>query len=268
MRNGLYVYKGEKYLFKHLEDGTVQLHIANPTRWDSGKFLVRASNRVSTVELRHVLSFKENEDDLVANIEHKKKNQEDLKKLRKSKYIKEADWELYGDHYDSPKRAQEKQYDNRYKLKFITHLSDQIVPTGSVLSFKCFVDGSYPQFAWFKEDMPIVHGRKYYMKAQKGGKVELDVRNITKDDAGEYRLVCKNYANEIETKAKVTVYENPLQKKDPPHFVGTLAGNQVSKKGCLLSVQLIVHVLVVHVLSFQVVVGIVFNEECNPNDLE
>lgn len=213
-----------KYLIKHKENGTVQLLIANPTRWDSGKYAVRATNRVSEAELKYHLSFKENEDELVANIEHKKKNDQDLKKLRKSKYIKEADWELYGDSYESPKKSKDKQYDSRYKLKFITKLSDQIVPTGSVLSLKCFVEGSYPQFAWFKEDMPIVHGRKYYLKAHKDGKVELDVRNINKDDAGVYSLICKNYAGEIETKAKVTVYENPLQKVDPPRFVGAISG--------------------------------------------
>lgn len=227
LRGGLFLKSDGKYLIKHKEDGTVQLLIANPTRWDSGKYVVRATNRVSEAELKYHLSFKENEDELVANIEHKKKNAEDLKKLRKSKYIKEADWLLYGDSYVSPKKSNEKQYDNRYKLKFITHLTDQIVPTGSVLSLKCFVEGSYPQYAWFKEDMPIVHGRKYFIKAHKDGKVELDVRNTTKDDAGQYKLICKNYAGEIETKAKVTVYENPLQKVDPPRFVGAMTGSIV-----------------------------------------
>lgn len=224
----MFIKNDGKFLLKHKEDGTVQLLIANPTRWDSGKYTVRATNRVSDIELKYHLSFKENEDDLVANIEHKKKNADDLKKLRKSKYIKEADWELYGDSYDSTKKSKDKQYDARYKLKFITHLSDQIVPIGSVLTLKCFVEGSYPQYAWFKEDMPIVHGRKYYLKAHKDGKVELNVRNMTKDDAGIYRLICKNYAGEIETKAKITTYENPYQKKDPPHFIGAMSGNNVA----------------------------------------
>lgn len=241
LRQGLFLNNDEKHLIRNHEDGTTELIIICPDRWDSGKYQLRIKNIHGKLQTEHILNFKNSIDDFVAeylqtDVKHKK----ELEKLRKSKYIKEADWELYGDQYTSRRHKPEKQYDKRYMLKFITKLSDQMVSVGSVLTLKCLVDGSYPQFAWYKEDMPIVHGRKYYMKTKRDGMVELDVRNMTTRDAGTYRLVCRNYANEIETKANVTVFENPYQKIDPPLFVSTLEGNMCCVVLCLIYV-LIAH---------------------------
>lgn len=222
-KQGFPLKNSETFTIKNKDDGTCELHLFMPDRWDSGRYLIRATNSVGKAELEHVINWKNTDEDMVEEFLAKKRDDKDLKKIFKSKYIKEEDWECYGVNYKS-KREKEKEVDPKKKLKFITHLSNQTVSVGSVLSMKCFVDGSCPQYLWYKEDMPIVHGRKYYMKTKRDGKVELDVRNVQTSDAGTYYLVCKNWTGEIETKAEVTVYQNPFQKIDPPVFGGTIAG--------------------------------------------
>lgn len=222
-KQGFPLANNDTFTIRNKDDGTCELSLFMPDRWDSGKYLIRATNCVGKAELLHVINWKNTDEDMVEEFLAKKKDDKDLKKIFKSKYIKEEDWECYGINYKS-KREKEKEVDPKKKLKFITHLSNQTVPVGSVLTIKCFVDGSWPQFTWYHEDMPLIHGKKYYTKIYRDGKVELNVRKMQMNDGGTYRLVCKNWTGEIETKCEVTVYQNPFQKIDPPVFIGTLAG--------------------------------------------
>lgn len=226
LKDNQFIQNDEKYTIKNHEDGTCELYILLPHRLDSGKYVIRATNSLGKVELEHIINWKNTDEDMVEEFCGKKKDDRELKKLFRSKYIKEEDWDCYGSGYKSH-RAKKEEVDPRKRLRFITHLKDQVIPAGHHLQLKVLCDGSWPQYGWYKEDMPIVHGRKYHMRIKKDGMVELCIKNMEMSDAGTYRLVCQNYTGKIETKAKVTVFDNPFQKVDPPVFSGTISGKIV-----------------------------------------
>lgn len=223
LKDGLYIVNDLKHFKKYLDDGTCQLFVNSPDFWDSGKYVCRATNRAGEEDCIYVMTVVDPKiKAILAGTDVKKEERITSRHLNDSDIDDDDDDE---ELYKSRRSRLGKEYDYRYKLKFITHLMDKTVREGSDLVYTCYVDGKFPQFQWYKDDMPIVKGRKYRQKTRRDGKVSLRIINITPDDAGVYKLMAKNYAGEIETSAIVTVFNNPYVQFVPPIFTSTVLGN-------------------------------------------
>lgn len=220
-KKGLLLVHNERYVMKHEEDGTCQLIIFGPQKYnDSGRYICRATNRAGEEECLHYMWFrgKDEEDNSAAEYRRTQK----MIKSRHVHYKDEDDWEK--ELYHSKRNEKKEEYDRRYKLTWITKITDKVIPQGSTLKFFAFVDGKYPQFDWYRDDIPLAHGRKYNHVVRKDGKGCLLIYNAQIEDSGTYKLVAKNYANSIESTAKVTVYDCPYTNFEPPLFLNNILG--------------------------------------------
>jgi Immunoglobulin I-set domain len=222
LHNGVYIKKGEKYYITYDEEGHACLHINFPGRFDTGVYTCRADNPLGRADSTVQLNIKNQVEDLVPQYE-----EELAKSKRVEKYSKYVDDELIGyyDKYEyTSKRRNKKIYDYKYRLKFVTKLADQSLSEGADLKFTCYVDGKFPTFTWFKDSIPLIHSRKYRQQVRRDGKVTLQVINVSPIDAGVYKIVASNYAGEIESTAKVTIFENPYVVFVPPTFTNNILG--------------------------------------------
>lgn len=237
--NGTFLHKisGTKYFFRKWDDGRQQLTVFQPRKEDSGRYVCRARNSVDKTDMIYYLNWKNSDEEVIKEFEdklHKK-----IEKPVRSRHLRPRECEYkpedeYLIKWSEERNHHEKEYPFNYKLRFVTHLQDKTVLEGTNLKFTCYVDGKYPQFMWYKDDMPIVQGRKYRQKLRRDGKVTLEVINVTTDDAGVYKIEAKNYAGVILSKSTVAVYQNPYIKFTPPMFASTILGTMILKTGVRL----------------------------------
>ncbi|XP_070504254.1 muscle M-line assembly protein unc-89-like [Chironomus tepperi] len=211
-----------RYHFEHDDDGNCTFTIINPIKnADRGRYVVKAKNHVGEDECQLRVWFRGKEDDDI----HERAEYRRTQKMYKSRHVKEKDEDEWGGElYHSKRLDKQKEYDHRYKLSWLSRITAQTLAQGSTLKFVAFVDGKYPQFDWYYNDIPLVHGRKYRQIVTKNGKGCLIIHNVQPMDSGIYRLVVKNYANSIDCEAKVTVYAYEHKDFDPPLFLNTLTG--------------------------------------------
>uniref|UniRef100_A0A182JCA1 Ig-like domain-containing protein n=1 Tax=Anopheles atroparvus TaxID=41427 RepID=A0A182JCA1_ANOAO len=216
---------GGRLYFRKYSDGRQQLKIFQPSKEDSGRYVCRAKNSVDKTDMVYYLNYKNSDEDVLKVFEdelHKKTEKPIL-----SRHLRPKDCDYNPEDealikWSESRSQHDKDYDFRYKLKFVTQLQDKTVPEGSNLKFTCYVDGKFPLFMWFKDEIPLVQGRKYRQKTRRDGKVTLEIVNVTTEDAGTYKLEARNYAGSIETKSVVSVYENPYTKFVPPIFASNI----------------------------------------------
>lgn len=165
------------------------------------------------------------DDDLHERAEYRR-----TQKMYKSRHVKPKDEDEWPqvELYHSKRLDKQKDYDHKYKLSWLSRPMSQTIAQGSTLKFVAFVDGKYPQFDWYHDDIPLVHGRKYKQMVTKNGKGCLIINNAQPVDSGTYKLVVKNYANSIDCEAKVTVYAYEYKNFEPPLFLNTLSGKMYS----------------------------------------
>lgn len=220
-RRDLLLVQNDRYRMKQNSEGWYQLIIFKPQKYgDSGRYICKAKNSAGEAESVHFVRFQGKEEEEITVDEMRK-----TQKMYQSRHIKhkdEDDWET--ELYHSKRLEAKKEYNRKYKLSWISKLTDQMIPLGSTLKFSAMVDGKFPHFDWYHEDVPLVHGRKFRFAVMNDGKATLTIANAQSEDAGKYRLVAKNYANSIECAAKVTFYEAPLYKFEPPLFINNLIG--------------------------------------------
>jgi Immunoglobulin I-set domain len=230
LKNGLEIPETNKRYRKTYDDeGTCTLTITNPIRHaDRGRYDVKAKNCAGeeACYLRVWFRGKDNvEDDKAEKAEYRR-----TQKMYQSRHVKPKDEDEWGGAlYHSKRLDREKEYDHRYKLSWLTRLTTQTISQGSALKFVAFVDGKFPQFEWYFNDIPLVSGRKYRQIVTKNGKGCLIINNAQPNDSGVYKLVVKNYANSIDCEAKVTVYAYEHLNFEPPIFTNTLSGNNCLK---------------------------------------
>ncbi|XP_055607325.1 muscle M-line assembly protein unc-89-like [Uranotaenia lowii] len=224
--NGTFLHKNcTKYFFKRYEDGRQTLTVFQPQKEDSGRYVCRARNDIDKTDMVHYVNFKNSDEEVIKEFEdelHKK-----VEKPIRSRHLrpKECEYRPEDDYlikWSEARNQHEKEYAYNYKLKFITKLKDKMVLEGSNLKFTIYVDGKYPQFWWYKDDIPLVQGRKYRQKQRSDGKATLEIVNVSSDDAGLYKIEVKNYAGSIESQSLVTVFQNPHMKFAPPIFASTI----------------------------------------------
>lgn len=212
----------ERYQIDYDDEGNCTLTISNPIKHaDRGRYVVKARNSVGEDECSLRVWFRGKEDDEV----HEKSEYRRTQKMYKSRHVKPKDEDEWGGElYHSKRLDKQKEYDHRYKLSWLTRPMAQTLAQGSTLKFVAFVDGKYPQFDWYHGDIPLVHSRKYRQSVTKNGKGCLVINNVQPADSGVYRLVVKNYANNIDCEANVTVYAYEYKNFEPPLFLNTLSG--------------------------------------------
>lgn len=222
--------RNERYRVTYDDEGTCKLTITNPIRHaDRGRYDVKAKNCAGEEACYLRVWFRGKDmnfdDDKAEKAEYRR-----TQKMYKSRHVKPKDEDEWGGElYHSKRLDRQKEYDHRYKLSWLTRLCPQTLSQGSALKFVAFVDGKFPQFEWYFNDIPLVHGRKYRQIVTKNGKGCLIINNAQPNDSGLYKLIVKNYANSIECEAKVTVYAFEHQNFEPPLFTNTLSGNNCLK---------------------------------------
>ncbi|XP_062560569.1 muscle M-line assembly protein unc-89-like [Armigeres subalbatus] len=223
---GTFMHKSTtKYYFRKFDDGRQQLTIFQPKKEDSGRYVCRARNSLDKTDMVYYLNYKNSDEDVIKVFEdelHKKTDKPISSRHLRAKECVYSPEDENLIKWSEARSQHEKEYGYNYKLHFVTRLLDKTVPEGSNLKFTCYVDGKYPQFMWYKDDMPIVQGRKYRQKQRRDGKVTLEVINVNEKDAGVYKIEARNYAGTIESKSVVTVYQNPYIQFVPPIFASTI----------------------------------------------
>jgi Immunoglobulin I-set domain len=228
-KNGLEILpdRAERYRVTHDDYGTCTLVISDPIRHaDRGRYEVKAKNCVGEDACYLRVWFRGrdtgDDDDKAEKAEYRR-----TQKMYQSRHVKPKDEDEWptNELYHSKRFEDTKEYDRRYKLSWLTQIHPQVLAQGSTLKFTAFVDGKFPQFEWYYEDMPLVHGRKYKQAVTKNGKGCLCINNMQPKDSGVYKLKVKNYANSIECEAKVTVYAYEHLNFEPPLFTNTLSGS-------------------------------------------
>lgn len=230
LKNGLELPETNKrYRKSYDDDGTCTLTITNPIRHaDRGRYDVKAKNCAGeeACYLRVWFRGKDNvEDDKAEKAEYRR-----TQKMYQSRHVKPKDEDEWGmELYHSKRLDRQKEYDHRYKLSWLSRPTTQTISQGSALKFVAFVDGKFPQFEWYFNDIPLVAGRKYRQIVNNTGKGCLIINNAQPNDSGVYKLIVKNYANSIDCEAKVTVYAYEHLNFEPPLFTNTLSGNKCLK---------------------------------------
>jgi hypothetical protein len=204
------------------EAGRCTLHINFPERFDTGIYTCRATNSAGVNEVYHKVNVKNEVADLVPQYEAELAKEKKVE--QSSKYVDDELLGYYDKYEYTPKPRGHQVYDYKYRLKFVTKLADQRLHEGSDLKFTCYVDGKFPTFTWYKDDIPLIHSRKYRQKIRKDGKVTMQVINVGPEDAGIYKINAKNYAGEIESTSKVLIFDNPYVVFSPPIFTNTMLG--------------------------------------------
>jgi hypothetical protein len=215
----------ERYRMTYDDEGTCTMTISDPIMHaDRGRYEVKATNCAGEEAcwLRVWFRGRDNIDDDKAERAEYRRTQ----KMYKSRFAKPKDEDEWGGElYHSKRLDHQKEYDHRYKLSWLTRICPQTISQGSTLKFTAFVDGKFPQYEWYFNDIPLVQGRKYRQIVTKNGKGCLVINNAQPADSGLYRLIVKNYANSIECEAKVVVFAYEHKNFDPPLFTNILSGN-------------------------------------------
>lgn len=212
----------KRYTFDYDDEGNCTLTIVHPIKnADRGLYVVKASNCVGEEECQLRVWFRGKEDDE----EQEKAEYRRTQKMYKSRHVKPKDEDEWGGAlYHSKRLDKQKEYDHRYKLTWLSRITSQTIAQGSTLKLVAFVDGKYPQFDWYYNEIPLVHGRKYKQIVTKNGKGCLIINNVQPKDSGQYKLIVKNYANNIDCEIKVTVYAYEYKNFEPPLFLNTVSG--------------------------------------------
>lgn len=214
----------ERYEVKQDDEGNCTFTITNPIRHaDRGRYEVKAKNCAGedACYLRVWIPEKENVYDDAADKSEYRRTQ----KMYKSRHVKERDEDEWTTElYHSKRLDQQKEYNHRYKLNWLTRICPQTLPQGSTLKLTAFIDGKYPQFEWYHNDIPLVHGRKYRQIVTRNGKGCMIINNVQPKDSGHYKLIVKNYANSIECDANINVYAFEHKDFEPPLFTNLLSG--------------------------------------------
>lgn len=220
----------KRYRVAQNDDGECTLTISNIILLaDRGRYEVKAKNCAGEEACWLRVWFRGREDHFQTAEEVRK-----TENMYKSRHIKpkdEDEWPVT-ELYHSTKFDEKKEYDHRYKLTWLTKPMTQTIPQGSTLKLVAFVAGKFPQFEWYFNDIPLVHGRKYRQSVTNNGKGCLVINNVQPSDSGTYRLVVKNYANSIDTDAKITVYAFEHKNFEPPLFTNTLSGKNSTVFNC------------------------------------
>jgi Immunoglobulin I-set domain len=225
-KNGIEVLpdRNERYRIDYDDEGNCTLTISDVIKHcDRGRYIVKAKNCAGEDECQLRVWFRGREDDDLSERAEYRRTQ----KMYKSRHVKKRDedeFEWGSELYHSKRLDKQKDYDHRYKLSWLSRIMSQTLAQGGTLKFVAFVDGKYPQFEWYYNDLLLADAKKHKQIATFNGKACLFVNNVQPSDSGTYKLIAKNYANSIECEAKVTVYAHEYMNFEPPLFTNVLSG--------------------------------------------
>lgn len=227
-KNGIEVLPdyNKRYKIDYDDEGNATLTISDCIMHsDRGRYIVKAKNCLGEEECQLRVWFKlKEEDDMAERAEYRR-----TQKMYKSRHVKPKDEDEWGGElYHSKRLEKQKEYDHRYKLSWLSRIMAQTLAQGSTLRFVAFVNGKYPQYEWYHDGILLMDGHKYRHIVTKNGKGCLIINNVQPSESGVYKLVVKNYANSIECEARVTVYAYEYKNFEPPLFINTLSGNNIS----------------------------------------
>lgn len=117
--------------------------------------------------------------------------------------------------------------------KIITPLQAQVVKTSSVLKFECKYDGlPMPKIKWIKNGKEIVKDDNTVIETCEYIS-QLEIRNITKKNAGKYEIIVTNKAGEAKSSGSVVVSDAESEVK-APQFIEPLIPKTVAESECVI----------------------------------
>ncbi|XP_064598292.1 titin-like isoform X2 [Liolophura sinensis] len=91
-------------------------------------------------------------------------------------------------------------------LEFLQQMEDMEVVSGDVVLFKVCVTGRpEPTITWFKGKSEITPSRRCIMDSTDGGEHTLKIKDVTPEDAGEYKCSAVNATSQVMCAANMTV---------------------------------------------------------------
>lgn len=95
----------------------------------------------------------------------------------------------------------------------ISFLPDRAAAKGSDVKLTCTVKGNNITVKWLKDGEELK--RDKYVQTKSDGEIHiLEIQKISSKHAGEYTVVFKNRAGEVETSSNIKVYDGKLHKPD------------------------------------------------------
>ena len=116
--------------------------------------------------------------------------------------------------------------DPKKKPKFSTKLRDMEVAKGSRIKLTCSVMGSpEPESEWFRNGFPLMNDNRKYVSSQDSmGIISLEIRDLVREDTGEYTCVARNFHGQSSTSADLRVRGDFEPKPSPPSFMTGIQG--------------------------------------------
>lgn len=241
IRDGVRIQTNDKYHIIHHDDGTCELVINNPVRSDSGKYVCAAENRVKKEEISHMIEFEPKARivpesharaapepvveeaapiaDEIAAATEEPAAEEDLAKKPADGAAKKPVKGKKGaaDGGRKNKGVYAPIADPKSNLYFTAGIANRTVPVGSRFKFTGYISGPEPQVKWLKNGIPMVFGPKI-RNIGKENLAVVEFLNVTMDDNAEYTCVAKNFASEVTSTARLTVYATSTGDSSPPTF--------------------------------------------------
>lgn len=120
--------------------------------------------------------------------------------------------------------------DAKKKPKFSTKLHDLEVAKGSRIKLTCSVIGSpEPETEWFRNGFPLANNPDKYVTSQHSlGIASLEIRNVVREDSGEYLCVARNFHGQSSTSADLRVRGDFEPRPKPPSFMSAIQGKSSS----------------------------------------
>ncbi|CRL00783.1 CLUMA_CG014037, isoform A [Clunio marinus] len=113
-------------------------------------------------------------------------------------------------------------------LEIVKRLLNIIVKVGSKFKLSCCVSEGDPRIktVWTKDDEPITMDSRIISNATEDGMVTLEVKQVTFEDAGHYKVVVKTKKGDISSSCEVKVYGDEVKPADdiPPTLLVPMTG--------------------------------------------
>lgn len=123
-------------------------------------------------------------------------------------------------HMFRPHRIIEFRKNAEVPLEVIKRLLNQMVKVGSKVKLTCCISEGDPRIkaSWYKDGEPLQMESNFVANATEDGLVKLEIKDITFEDAGRYKVTVKTKKGEISSECDVGVYgeeEKPVENVPP-----------------------------------------------------
>lgn len=229
-KDGVTLEPSEKYQMIEHDDGRCELNVNDCTKQDNGKYVCQAENSAGKAETTH---------EVQVEIRVQRSSITTIKETPKEEEPEEPKEEDKAEEAGSKGKGRKKGEsapagggrrhqpapppDPKQQLYFRAFLTDRAIPEGGKTKLSCYIDGPDPQLRWFKNEQQLQMSPRCRGEV-KDGLVTLTLLNAVLEDTGEYRVLARNQASEIESSCTLNVYNAIRLTDSAPIFTSSVKG--------------------------------------------